>query len=284
MIPIARGAPDEGEALKLSAVELSELHRVRALIAAEGRDPVGDEIGTSYRVAGELLWRRQGRKCAYCEADEQKRRNDVEHYRPKARANRRPGSLATHGYWWLAWRWENLLYACRNCNQILDRDRGKQDHFPLDHGSAVLVAEQIPGASGVFESTLLIDPSTESGIDHMDFECLRVGGAWQWRPRPLTEKGRETIRVCALDRDDLIEKYAAHVDGTVRREVDRLEKLGHPVADDVWRSTWASVERWLYAPTRPYVALSYSALRVLVPDEELAEHCAVRRRPEDCWG
>lgn len=40
-------------------------------------------------------------KCCYCEAKIAHPYNDVEHVRPKARADRRPGSVATHGYWWL---------------------------------------------------------------------------------------------------------------------------------------------------------------------------------------
>lgn len=283
MIPIARGMPDEGAALTLAAIEASELQRVRAIIHQTGRDPTSDEIGSEYRVAGDLLHRRQKGKCAYCEGREVKRRNDVEHYRPKARANRKPGSAQTHGYWWLAWRWDNLLFACRNCNQIVDRDHGKQDHFPLRAGSVVLVAEQIPGHGSQREDTLLVDPASESGIDHIGFERVRVGSSFQWLPKPITDKGAETIRVCALARDGLLDEYAHHVEHVVQARVWLLEALGHPVADERWRSAWADLETWLYDRARPYVALSYYALKVLVPDDDLRERGAERRRPEACW-
>lgn len=284
MILIVRGLPQEGEATRLAAIEGREVARVRDLIVREGREPSSDEIGTLYRCAGDLLYRRQGRKCAYCERCEERRRNDVEHFRPKAHANRLPGSALTHGYWWLAWRWDNLLFACRNCNQIVSRERGKQDHFPLGVGSAVLTAEQVPGQCAIAEDTLLLDPASESAMEHFRFERLSVGGALQWRPRPLTEKGAQTIRVCALDRDDLLDDYVEHVESIVRTQVQRLDALGHPVADDVWRRTWMDIEAWLYTRTRPFVALSYDALKVLVPDEDLAERRATRRRPAECWG
>jgi 5-methylcytosine-specific restriction endonuclease McrA len=133
VILIVRGLPQEGEATRLAAIEGREVARVRDLIVREGREPSSDEIGTLYRCAGDLLYRRQGRKCAYCERCEERRRNDVEHFRPKARANRLPGSALTHGYWWLAWRWDNLLFACAVCNRSWTKD-----WFPLEDDTHAL--------------------------------------------------------------------------------------------------------------------------------------------------
>ncbi len=54
-------------------------------------------------------------KCAYCEANtEVVAHGDVEHYRPKS------------VYWWLAYTYDNYLYACQICNQIY-----KSDNFPI---------------------------------------------------------------------------------------------------------------------------------------------------------
>src|SRR5438876_929518 len=58
------------------------------------------------------LKRAQHRKCCYCEAEfEANYAGDVEHYRPKGtvgagRFRIRPG------YYWLAYTWANLYYAC----------------------------------------------------------------------------------------------------------------------------------------------------------------------------
>lgn len=54
-------------------------------------------------------------KCAYCEADTQVvAHGDVEHYRPKST------------YWWLAYTYDNYLFACQICNQTY-----KSDNFPI---------------------------------------------------------------------------------------------------------------------------------------------------------
>lgn len=54
-------------------------------------------------------------KCAYCEANAQVvAHGDVEHYRPKSI------------YWWLAYTYDNYLFACQICNQVY-----KKDNFPF---------------------------------------------------------------------------------------------------------------------------------------------------------
>lgn len=54
-------------------------------------------------------------KCAYCESNTQVvAHGDVEHYRPKSI------------YWWLAYTYDNYLYACQICNQVY-----KSDNFPI---------------------------------------------------------------------------------------------------------------------------------------------------------
>ena len=70
------------------------------------------------------LWMDQHKKCCYCEQSlEFKRESDVEHFRPKAGVTEVPDHS---GYWWLAYAWFNLLYACKNCNQ-----GWKKNFFPL---------------------------------------------------------------------------------------------------------------------------------------------------------
>ena len=58
---------------------------------------------------------RDGGKCAYCESPtDTVAHGDVEHYRPKSK------------YWWLAYCYDNYLYACQICNQV-----HKGDEFPV---------------------------------------------------------------------------------------------------------------------------------------------------------
>ncbi|MBW2119315.1 MAG: hypothetical protein JRH09_15525 [Deltaproteobacteria bacterium] len=73
------------------------------------------------------LWKHHNEKCCYCERKrELKRESDVEHYRPKAGVT---GEENHMGYWWLAYEWNNYLYACKPCNQ-----GHKANHFPLMDG------------------------------------------------------------------------------------------------------------------------------------------------------
>ena len=77
-------------------------------------------------------------KCAYCEYRLSRTDWDVDHYRPKARVYGRDDHP---GYYWLAYEWDNLLPACKHCNQLRSdpptlgnlgrtRGRGKGDKFP----------------------------------------------------------------------------------------------------------------------------------------------------------
>lgn len=68
-----------------------------------------------WKTAKAQLKKESSGKCAYCEANtEVVAHGDVEHYRPKSI------------YWWLAYTYDNYLYACQICNQIY-----KSDNFPI---------------------------------------------------------------------------------------------------------------------------------------------------------
>ncbi len=280
MILVVRGAADSLGAESLASIEAVELARVRTL----GHAPSADEIGDRYRIAAELLWQRQSHKCAYCENVEQRKRNDVEHFRPKARADRSPGSVQTHGYWWLAWRWENLFFSCRNCNQASAGGAGKLDKFPLEVTSGVLEPEQDPnGADAGVERPLLIDPARESGVDHIEFVRRSEAGRRRWIPVPRARsaRGAKMIECCVLDRDDLLDLYEEHVEHQVQPRANAVDEvLADPYASEAKRSScWQRCQSELYRAGMPFVGLSYDALRVMVTDEELAEHGLTRRKP-----
>jgi uncharacterized protein (TIGR02646 family) len=74
------------------------------------------EFKSSYwKTAKNQLKKESNGKCAYCEANtEVVAHGDVEHFRPKSI------------YWWLAYTYDNYLYACQICNQTY-----KGDNFPI---------------------------------------------------------------------------------------------------------------------------------------------------------
>lgn len=69
-----------------------------------------------------------GGKCAYCESPtDTVAHGDVEHFRPKSK------------YWWLAYCYDNYVYACQICNQV-----HKGDEFPIHTTSGVWTGPALP--------------------------------------------------------------------------------------------------------------------------------------------
>lgn len=241
--------------------EPAELTSARETALALARDALrsGAKIELSgYEVAKTALAEMQHCKCCYCEkVEEQPKYRDVEHYRPKSQ------------YWWLTWTWDNLLFACVDCNREHKRDR-----FPLAPGSVPLSAEQLPPGG---ERPLVLDPADRGGdpLAEIEFRREYVQRRERWRPYGLTERGRTTIDVCGLDRPSLLTLYTEHVVHHVRPRVSDL-LTAHREGDvpgvvRVWRS--------LLAPARPFRALSYDALRTLVPADVCARYQLTLLRP-----
>lgn len=78
-----------------------------------------------------VLSNRSHGKCWYCESNELRSDNPIDHFRPKGKVAECPEHP---GYWWLAFEWSNYRYACTYCNSKrveIDTAGGKQDHFPI---------------------------------------------------------------------------------------------------------------------------------------------------------
>jgi hypothetical protein len=248
MIRIKRGAEPPG----LVTTRASELQRVGAI--ATQRIPTADEIGIEYQFVRSLLYKRQFYKCCFCEFKEQDTFNPVEHYRPKARADRSPGSPQQHGYWWLAWTWKNLLFARQPCNTQYKRMR-----FPLEPGSVVLSAGQAPPGT---ERPLLIDPAAENPLVHIQFRRTSINLRTYWIPfsRAGSQKGDWTIRIIGLDRRALLDHYNDHVARVVSPVVARVSAALQ--SNDLQRihGSWTQATEELLYRAQPFVALSYDAL------------------------
>lgn len=161
----------------------------------------------------DALWSMQHQKCCFCEREYERSFSTVEHFRPKARAVREDGRNEI-GYWWLAYEFENLYFACQSCNN------SKRDHFPLQPGAPPLRYPDKPWSSR--EAALLLDPGYDDPEEHLTFVEM-PNGRIQIAPREGSEWGRTTIRVAALDRDDLTElrgKYHRDVLVPILRRFD----------------------------------------------------------------
>ena len=139
------------------------------------------------------MWKHQLRKCCYCERQRDlKREPDIEHFRPKGAV----WEDRTHpGYWWLAYRWGNLYFACKTCNQEY-----KETHFPLIGGTRA----RGPSDSLASEQPALIDPSADNPEELLDY-------TWEPGPIPLAKpigrdaegRGQTTVNTVGLDRTEL---------------------------------------------------------------------------------
>lgn len=156
--------------------------------------------------------------CFWCEQTRSLRWElQVEHVRPKGAWERwvSPPPLVSDqpppvlrqgdGYWWLAYTWSNYVLACANCNS-----RWKRSLFPLAGNLA-------PGGEGTerSEQPLLLLP-TESfrSVDHF---AWTVDG----HMLPRSDRGAATIRVCGLNRGELVSDRKK-VMRDIRRERDAL--------------------------------------------------------------
>ena len=119
----------------------------------------------------------QGRKCAYCECRVRESYNDVEHYRPK------------NIYYWLGHKWDNLLYACEECNRTY-----KKAEFPLRDETKKDLANQNISQ----EEPLIVNPVVEDPSKHIKFN--------RHMAIHITDKGKYTVELFKLNnRSELVE-------------------------------------------------------------------------------
>ncbi len=160
--------------------------------------PFDHRIYAHETVKSTLIAMQHG-KCCYCE----KRigdAGDVEHFRPKGSVCQDENSTELiPGYYWLAYDWDNLLYACKECNQL-----HKGTRFPLtDPATRVRSHKNADTLSQ--EVCLLINPARTDATLLLSFReefAYSVGG---------NASASETIRVCGLNRKELTNRRAERV-------------------------------------------------------------------------
>ena len=158
-------------------------------------------------------------KCGFCEAVfDANVAGDVEHYRPKGAVMTAAGRIHP-GYYWMGYAWENLSYACPDCNEYR-----KRDHFPLadEHARARDHHDDLTA-----EEPLLLDPY---GARDPRQHILFIGEAATGR----TPEGRTTIDVLALSRTSLARDRLDHLRNLSRlhESVALLEHDDRPAAID----------------------------------------------------
>jgi len=140
----------------------------------------------SYELWKNELINCQGKKCCYCEKPIDK--GAIEHYRPKNAWKQSKGSqLNRPGYYWLAYRWLNLLLSCNECNS----SGNKGNLFPISGSRANTLKCDLR-----LENESLINPYDEDPATYISFYKSDIIS--------LHPKGKVTIEILSLDtRNDL---------------------------------------------------------------------------------
>lgn len=161
----------------------------------------------AYRDLKSFLTRVFAEKCGYCETLRSGGQKSIDHFRPtnEVTAERKP--VSHPGYWWLAYEWFNLVPACEDCNEWNEKkvgDKpvkgGKKCEFRVS-GHRIIEPSDDPSRwrnELESEDPLLLSPYEDDPQEHIEFDLLT------FRPRHTTERGKETVEVCSLDRDDLL--------------------------------------------------------------------------------
>lgn len=168
-------------------------------------------------------------KCAYCESRYAGTQPmDVEHWRPKGGVVEPGQTKLADGYPWLAAKWTNLLPSCIDCNRPrvqhdaltgTDETLGKSNQFPVSGPRMKLPAPDSPAAP-VEDVALLVDPTFDDPSLHLRFRDDGVAMA-------LTDKGTHSLRVYALNREELVfERLGlAQLIETRLTTIERLAKM-----------------------------------------------------------
>lgn len=247
-----------------------ELQRARHRRLAQAFLSIEDGIPVKfldYDVARKPLHDGQGKKCAYCERQQGDVGQPVEHFRPKGGVE----SGDPLCYYWLAWTWENLLFACTSCNS----PRLKGNKFPLEPGTSRLprptLTEILSGRGPAFqvdtERPLLVDPSRDDPLDHIAWRPENPGDApddLRWRPVHKTPRGEATIKILFRQSglEDHVESHIRlHVNPRVRNVRCAMAANDHGRVLDQWNE----LLRVLFSKLQPYHAASYDALDYWIP-------------------
>jgi len=124
--------------------------------------------------------------------------------------------LGRPGYYWLAYEWTNLFFACQICNQ-----KFKANLFPLTDPAARAVSHRDDLSR---EDPLLVDPEADDPEVHVGF---RKEYAYPISDSP---KARTTIETVGLNREELAERRRDRI--AILEQVRILAELDIPEGEE----------------------------------------------------
>jgi len=159
-------------------------------------------------------------KCGYCESRlEVSSSLEIDHYRPK---NGVSENSEHPGYYWLTYEWTNLISSCNICN----RKKGTQ--FPIeDESKRVMEPQEMAqwkpdSPSFLSEKPLILNPEIDQPDNHLE---VNVHGEICKKNESIYAE--TTIKVCNLNRDELIKKRKAIIDDLRERLYEETVLITH---------------------------------------------------------
>ncbi len=152
-------------------------------------------------------------KCAFCQDTLLNSPKHIEHYRSKNKDERRKNCCADTSYFWLAFSWDNLLLACTSCNSskgsCFDILGTRADYENKYKKYSLSDLQNIIKELDSTEKPLLVNPEQEeqSFFDHnLIFKVTdKRSGKSLGKILSKNMRLRYTIRICNLNRDELIQ-------------------------------------------------------------------------------
>lgn len=195
------------------------LEQIRNLTPEErGREI--DQLSDVWKDLKEVLYAVSNGKCWYCETIDVRHDDEVDHWRPKNAVYECKGH---HGYWWLAFTWENFRYACAYCNQKRTHDKsgqldkgGKGTSFPLLDNEKRIFDECIL-LELMQEKPVLLDPMVKLDTRLLQFDADGTVYPSKTEPSVEYQRARVSIDTYHLNANDLTEKRRMMVCNQVER-------------------------------------------------------------------
>jgi predicted ATP-binding protein involved in virulence/5-methylcytosine-specific restriction endonuclease McrA len=177
--------------LNSSIVDLA-IEKMGDFFAAENRNqkrydwPFNKEIDKELK---EYLHKVFHGKCGYCEIKiDYPELGTVDRYRPN-NGVRDKNEFYQDLYWWLTFEWDNLIYACKECNQY------KGNYFPIKGRRALNERDDYEN-----EHRMLLNPYLDETDKHLNYIHSNDSHIYA-----LTNEGNQTIELLRLNRTNLLE-------------------------------------------------------------------------------
>jgi len=211
-------------------------------------------------------------KCAYCESSYGAVYDgDIEHFRPKGKVKEKQPS--TPGDHWLANDWDNLLLSCEHCNQsrkhLLEGEQGptplgKKDQFPLSDETK-RVGTHTLSLKEEERVRLLLNPCKDKPEKHFEYD-IKKGVI-----KPLTDRGRTSVKIYALQRPLLVNERKNKLDDLLlqmERTKERLDEfnLSHSPAHRTKFETEFDRLNDFTAADKPYAGMCRFFVRRFIKD------------------